>query len=184
MFVCCGADASSSSTSNSVAQERLMTEESRNLSIVMSENGRRSYLFEAPLVRGYTLAKDPYREFEEGIFIVTFGSDSLSTREVELRANYALYYEDRELWEARGDVEVVKSDGRELYSQQLYWNAQTKMIYSNVETTIYDSSTGDVYVGEGFESDEEMINWSFRKLNGRMKMDMTTTERSREVDEN
>ncbi len=179
MFVCCGGGAANSGAGMSDAQrERLMSEESVNLSIVMSENGRRSYIFEAPLVRGYLMAKEPYREFDKGVNITTFSDDSLSVRDVDLRSNYALYYENRRLWEARGDVEVRKSDGKELYSQQLYWNAQTKMIYSNVETTIYDRETGDVYVGEGFESDEEMVNWSFRKLTGRMKMNMPKGEAS------
>ena len=44
------------------------------------------------------------------------------------------------------------------------------MIYSNVETKIVDKESGDVYIGEGFESDESMENWSFRKLKGKMRM--------------
>ncbi len=172
VFVCCGGSEGESSAAQGRSQERLMTEFSENLKIVMSENGRPSYIFEAPLVKGYTLAQEPYREFDDGIVITTFTDDSLSMRDAEMRSNYALYYENRKLWETRGDVEVVKSDGKELYTQQLFWNAQTKRIYSNVETKIMDRSTGDVYEGEGFESDESMEEWSFRKLTGRMKMEV------------
>lgn len=183
MFVYCGGESAITSGSGSVAStERLMTEESRNLKVLMSENGRPSYIFEAPNVRGYTLAKEPYREFDEGIIITTFTNDSLNVRDSQMRSDYALYYENRKIWEARGDVEVRKSDGKELYTQQLFWNAQTKMIYSNVETTIKDSSTGDLYVGEGFESDEAMEQWSFRKLKGRMKMEMPAKEVEEEVE--
>ena len=42
-----------------------------------------------------------------------------------LTANYAIYYENRKLWEAKGNVVVVKSDGKNLYTQQLFWNQQT-----------------------------------------------------------
>ncbi len=149
-----------------------MTESSDNLSVIMSENGRTSYIFSAPKVEGYTLSSEPYREFNKGVEILTFKNDSLSEQDGKLTANYAIYYEDRQLWEAVGDVVVTKADGKELYSQQLFWNAQTKRIYSNVDTKILDRSSGDVYLGEGFESDESMEEWSFRKMKGRMKMNM------------
>ena len=67
-----------------------------------------------------------------------------------LTANYAIYYENRKLWEAKGDVVVVKSDGKTLYTQQLFWNAKTQRIYSNVDTKIVQNEGGNVFQGEGF----------------------------------
>ncbi len=154
-----------------------MTESSDNLTMIMSENGRPSYIFTAKRVEGYNLAKEPYREFPKGVEITTFANDSINSKDATLTANYAIYYEKRKLWEAMGDVVVKKSDGKELYSQQLFWNAHTKLIYSNVDTKILDSETGDVYLGEGFESDEDMKKWSFRKLKGRMKMEVQPRRR-------
>ena len=90
--------------------EALMTEYSEHLSVIMSENGRRSYFFKAPLLEGYTLVKEPYREFRKGIEITTYQDDSLTTVDAVLTANYAIYYENRKLWEAKGDVVVFESD--------------------------------------------------------------------------
>ncbi|MFR7680711.1 MAG: hypothetical protein ACLU18_13125 [Bacteroides thetaiotaomicron] len=78
-----------------------------------------------------------------------------------LTANYAIYYENRKLWEAKGNVVVVKSDGKNLYTQQLFWNQQTKKIYSNVDSKIVQNDGRDVFIGEGFESDEEFKDWRF-----------------------
>ncbi len=165
-------DSAGKNAQSNQSNEYLVTESSRNLLVRMSENGRPSYIFEAPFVQGYTLASEPYRVFPEGVKITTFTNDSLSTTvNGVLTANYATYYEDRQLWEAIGDVHVVKSDGKELFSQQLFWNAVTKRIYSNVDTRIEDHATGDQYDGEGFESNEEMTEWSFRKLKGRMRVE-------------
>lgn len=172
VFLCCGGETASVETKSEFSLERVMTESSDNLTIIMSENGRPSYKFEAPRVEGYNLAKEPYREFVKGVDITTFDKDSLYTVDGTLTANYAIYYEERKLWEAMGDVVVKKSDGKELYSQQLFWNAQTRRIYSNVDTKILDRETGDVYLGEGFESDEDMVEWSFRKMKGRMTMEV------------
>ena len=40
----------------------MMTEYSENLSVVMSQNGRRSYHFKTPLLEGYSLARELYRD--------------------------------------------------------------------------------------------------------------------------
>ena len=164
--------------SDSASEETLMTEYSENLSIVMSQNGRRSYHFVTPLVEGYSLAREPYREFRKGVKITTYQDDSLSTVDAVLTANYAIYYEKRDLWEARGDVVVVKSDGKTLYTQQLFWNAKTKKIYSNVDSKIVQTGGRDVFIGEGFESDEEFKDWRFRRMKGRMEVEVTPTDQT------
>ncbi len=151
------------------SMDAVKTEESENLTIVMSENGRKSYLFTAPLLEGYTLGRDPYREFRKGISITTYQDDSLTTVNTVLVANYAIYYENRKLWEAKGDVVVTKHDGSRLYTQQLFWNSITKRIYSNVDTKLVSDT--DEVIGEGFESDEEMNEPRFRRWKGYMQVD-------------
>lgn len=157
---------------DSSAEETMMTEYSENLSIVNSQNGRRSYHFVTPLLEGYTLAREPYREFRKGIKITTYLDDSLSTVDAVLTANYAINYENRELWEAKGNVVVEKSDGKKLYTQQLFWNARTGKIYSNVDSKIVQNNGRDVFIGEGFESDEEFKDWRFRRMKGRMEVEV------------
>ena len=149
--------------------DAIKTEESENLTIIMSENGRKSYLFKTPLLEGYTLGRDPYREFRKGISITTYQDDSLTTVNAVLVANYAIYYENRKLWEAKGDVVITKHDGKRLYTQQLFWNSITKRIYSNVDTKLVTDT--DEVVGEGFESDEDMNEPRFRRWKGKMQVD-------------
>lgn len=152
--------------------ESLMTEYSEDLSIVSSQNGRRAYHFVTPLLEGYTLAREPYREFPKGVKITTYKNDSLTSVDAVLTANYAIYYINRELWEAKGNVVVEKSDGKTLYTQQLFWNARTGKVYSNVDSKIVQNDGRDVFVGEGFESDEEFKDWRFRRMKGRMEVEM------------
>lgn len=161
--------------------DAIKTEESEDLTIIMSENGRKSYLFKTPLLEGYTLGRDPYREFRKGISITTFQDDSLTTVDVVLVANYAIYYENRKLWEAKGDVVVTKYDGTRLYTQQLFWNSMTKRIYSNVDTKLVTDT--DEIVGEGFESDEEMTQPRFRHWRGRLQVDTDELSSSSEEED-
>ena len=164
LFSCQASAPQTDEPTESQNAENMMTEYSENLSIVMSENGLKSYHFETPLMEGYTLARDPYREFRKGIKITMFEEDSTSNDAATLTANYAIFYETRKLWEAKGDVVVIQTNGRRLYTQQLFWNQSTHRIYSNVDSRIVD---GDEMTDcEGFESDEEMVQWKYRKLKG------------------
>ena len=49
--------------------EALMTEYSEHLTMTNTENGRKSYVFTAPLVEGYSLAKEPYQEFRKPFLV-------------------------------------------------------------------------------------------------------------------
>lgn len=147
----------------------LMSEYSEDMSIVMSQNGRRSYFFETPLLEGYTLGQEPYREFRKGIKITTYQDDSLSQVDLVLTANYAIYYEKRELWEAKGDVVGRKFDGKQLYTQQLFWDARTQKVYSNVDTKLVQGN--NVSVGESFEANEDLSDWRFRYQKSRVEVE-------------
>ena len=149
--------------------DALMTEQSENLTIVVTENGRKSYRFTTPLLEGYMLGRDPYREFRKGISITTFQDDSMQTVNATLEANYAIYYENRKLWEAKGNVRVNKFDGTKLYTQQLFWDSTTKHIYSNVDTKVVTEN--DTHFCEGFDSDEDFVELKFRRWKGKMLME-------------
>lgn len=149
--------------------ENVMTEQSDNLTIVVSENGRKAYRFTTPLLEGYTLGRDPYREFRKGVSITTYQDDSLTTVNATLVSDYAIYYEKRKLWEAKGNVKITKHDGTRLYTQQLFWDSMTKRIYSNVDTKIV--TVNDTHFCEGFESDEDLVELKFRRWKGKMQME-------------
>lgn len=155
-----------------VRNEALMTEYSENMTLLVSENGRRSFHFTTPLLEGYTLAKEPYREFRKGVKITTYQDDSLSTVDAVLTANYAINYENRRLWEAKGNVVVKKTDGRTLYTEQLFWNQLTGRIYSNVDTRLVQKDGADDFMSTGFESDEDFSFYNFREMDGKTQLEM------------
>ena len=165
--------------------ETLMTESSENRTITMMENGKRSYTFTSPLMEGYRLAANPYQEFRRGIEMTTY-TDSLSLPEVTITANYAIYYERQKLWEAKGNVLVIRRDREEgdttvtglteVYTQQLFWNATTNKIYSNVDTKVLQ---GDGWhFGVGFDADDDLKNIHFRRYSSEIEFDMSEPEKS------
>ncbi|MBO7264278.1 MAG: LPS export ABC transporter periplasmic protein LptC [Alistipes sp.] len=165
--------------------ETLMTESSENRTITMMENGKRSYTFTSPLMEGYRLATNPYQEFRRGIEMTTY-TDSLSLPEVTITANYAIYYERQKLWEAKGNVVVIRRDREEgdttvkglteVYTQQLFWNATTKKIYSNVDTKVLQSDGW--HFGVGFDADDDLKNIHFRRYSSEIEFDFSESEQS------
>ena len=168
--------------------ETLMTELSENRTITMTENGERSYTFAAPLIEGYSLAQNPYQEFRRGIKMTTYTSDSLSLVDATITANYAIYYDKQKLWEAKGDVVILKRNRKgsdttvvnltEVYTQQLFWDARTKKIYSNVDTKVLQPDGW--HFGVGFEADEDLKNIHFRKYKSEMEFDFSPVEETEE----
>lgn len=161
--------------------ETLLTESSENRTITMMENGQRSYTFTTPLMEGYSMATNPYQEFRRGIHMTTFTQDSLGLEDANITANYAIYYENQKLWEAKGNVVIIKNNRdkgdttvknhTEIYTQQLFWNATTKKIYSNVDTKILQADGW--HFGVGFDADEDLKNIHFRKYSSEMEFDMS-----------
>lgn len=177
--------------------ETLMTESSENRTISMIEDGRCAYTFYAPLIEGYSMATNPYQEFRRGIRLVTYRQDTIKAIadttfianlvDATITANYAIYYEKQQLWEAKGDVVVIKQEREdgdtivtgttEVYTQQLYWNATIGKIYSNVDTHVV-TADGPQF-GEGFDTDEELKEIHFRKYIGEVAFDFKPANRDK-----
>lgn len=155
-----------------INMQTMITQQSDTLTMVYTKNGVKEYRFWTPLMERYEFARDPYMEFRRGINIITF--DSLGGDNSKMRADYAIFYEKRELWEARGNVVGESADGRKLYTQQLFWDQRIDKVYSNVDCRIVDGE--DEFVGEGFESDGEFKEWVFRESEGRMWIDASQSE--------
>ena len=172
LLIACGADDSA----NDPPADTILSEYSENATIIKSKNGLRSLIFSAPLVEGYTLGTVPYREFREGVHVETFNNsgDTLTVLDVILDADYAIFYENRQLWEARGNVVVQKmNEGRTtLYTQQLFWNIDTKRVYSNVDSKLVENGGRDVAYGDSFESDDRLDFPRWHKGRGMMTVNV------------
>ena len=153
--------------------ESMLTQQSDSLTIIQSSEGHREFVFKTPLMERYELAREPYMEFRRGVEITTY-DDSTGVEESNLVADYAIFFEKRELWEAKGNVVARNAEGQILYTQQLFWNQSTHRVYSNVDSKVVQGQ--DVFIGEGFESDDKFEKWSFRKFTGKLTVDPSVTE--------
>ena len=114
-------------------------------------------------------------EFPQGISVLQYSSypDTLSL----LTANYAINDEEKDIWEARGNVVAknVKSH-EELNTEYLVWDQKKGIIYSDKKVRVI--TPDDIIMGEGFSSDDQFTEWQVEKVTGIISFD------SEEIGEN
>ena len=142
---------------------------SDSLSITYYENGNMEYKFTTPRMERYEFDDEPYMIFNEGVRVETFDADG--TRKSSIVADYAKYLEKKRLWEAKGNVFGYDEKGKELYTEQLFWDEMDDKIYSNVDTKVIDGD--EITQGSGFESDGQLNNVRFVNTKGRIFVDTT-----------
>jgi len=102
-----------------------------------------------------------YLECTEGFEIITYHADK--TKRISLKADYGVSYEDRKIMEAKRNVVITNfSTGEIIETEHLIWNRNKQLIYSNrqIKQTKPD---GSVYIGERFESNEDMTQYTVFK---------------------
>ncbi len=169
----CGEGAKTSETDD----EKLVSRTVRNMETLSSENGGKKQLQRAPLVEEHAFANPAFEEFPLGMEVI--GYDSIGQPSSRVIADHALHWAQRDLWELKGNVLVEGEEGQKLYTQQLFWDRKTQKIYSNVDSKVEEGE--DVFIGEGFEADDDFSRWTFRRLTGTVGVEVGATSDSTAV---
>lgn len=133
-----------------------------NAEIVYTDSARLQLRLKAPEINHYTREAEQSSEFPEGVFAEFFDRDG--NVESSLSAKYAIHYTDKGLWEAREAVEVINREGEVLNTEQLFWDENQKIIYSNSFVKI--TRPNEIIMGEGFDADETFTRWKIKKIQG------------------
>ncbi|MBK8806459.1 MAG: LPS export ABC transporter periplasmic protein LptC [Bacteroidales bacterium] len=125
-------------------------------------------------INRYSNSEEPYVEFNQGLLAVFFSSYPDTTS--YLRGNYAINYENKKMWEVKGNVIAKNKQGEVLNTEFLVWDENKKLIYS--DKTVKITTSEDIIFGEGFESDETFSNWKIRKVTGTIMLKENNNEES------
>jgi LPS export ABC transporter protein LptC len=127
-----------------------------------TDSARLQLRITTPEINYYSTVTENYTEFPQGVFAEFF--DRNEDVESYLKSRYAIYYQDKELWEAKDSVVVVNREGEKLETDQLFWDERKKIIYSNSFVRL--TRPNEEWTGEGFDADETFSSWKIRKLQG------------------
>ena len=138
-------------------QLKLPDQSGKDIEVAYTDSGKLKIKFFAPEMHKYSKAEEPFTEFPQGIRVYFY--DKSEKLESTINAKYAIYYQEKKLWEARNDV-VAKNlkKKEELYTDQMYWDENTQKIYSHDFTKIVNED-GTFYGEEGFDADQNLEKW-------------------------
>jgi LPS export ABC transporter protein LptC len=135
-------------------------EQSFNMHLYYSVGGNIKYEFIFPKVNKYK-TPETYLESPDGFEII--GYDEQHEKDVTLTAKYGVNYEDRKLMEAKNNVVITNFKKNEIIeTEHLVWDMNKHIIYSNSQIK-QTKSDGSVYLGQGFESDENLQKYTILK---------------------
>lgn len=152
---------------NTIANDKKMpTIAGDNVEITYSDSARVESKIVAKVIDSYATAQKPYIEFPKGMSMYFY--DRHQNVIAQIKANYAIFYQDKKVWEARNNVVAINTKGEKLNTEQLFWDEQKKIIYSHKYTRI--TNQDGTFTGQGgFEANEDFTKWTLIGTKGTVK---------------
>lgn len=143
------------------------------LDLIMSDSTKVEIHLTAPLMVEYQIKK-PYKIMPKGVKIDYYdrGTGQFAG---DIIADTGIQREKEKLIEFHGNVLATNAKGETFKSNELFWDQVTKRVYSNkpVQATL---SGGNVMNGNTFESDDKLLNPTFKSSTGIFHVDEKATQ--------
>lgn len=143
------------------------------LDLIMSDSTKVEIHLTAPLMIEYQIKK-PYKIMPKGVKIDYYdrGTGQFAG---DIIADTGIQREKEKLIEFHGNVLATNAKGETFKSNELFWDQVTKRVYSNkpVQATL---SGGNVMNGNSFESDDKLLNPTFKSSTGLFHVDEKATQ--------
>ena len=133
-----------------------------SITTLISDSGITRYRIESPLWLVYDKTTPPFQEFPQGIYLEQFDEDL--TVQASLKADYAYYNEDMQIWILKGNVHALNRKGEQFDTPNLNWNQKTHQVYS--DSVIHITRERSIIEGVGFVSNEEMSKYTILNPTG------------------
>jgi LPS export ABC transporter protein LptC len=134
----------------------------KDMHLLRTDSGKIVVRIEAPVFDRYQ-TDDSYIEFPKGVKVYMY--DEYPHIQSSITANYAKQFEAKKIWEARNNVVAVNFKGEKLNTEQLFWDENKKIIYSEKFTRVI-TPDGVFYGQNGFEADQSFTRWKLLNTSG------------------
>ena len=130
-----------------------------DVSTLISDSGYTKYHVTTPLWQMFEDAEEPFWRFPQGLELEQYDTDMRTHSTVV--CDSAVYYSRKKLWRLDGDVVMVNTQADSFLTQQLFWDQNSRKIYS--DSFIHIVRTDRTIEGYGFESDQSMLYYTVNR---------------------
>ena len=138
-----------------------------SVTTLISDSGITRYRIEAAQWLVFDKTPQPYQEFPKGIYLEQFDED-LTVR-ASLKADYAHYNENDQVWTLQGNVHALNLEGEQFDTPEMLWDQKTHRVYS--DSSIHITREKSIIEGVGFESNEQMTKYTILHPTGVFPVD-------------
>ncbi|MES2622456.1 MAG: LPS export ABC transporter periplasmic protein LptC [Bacteroidota bacterium] len=146
-------------------------EKGEDVEINYSDNGVVRIQASGPVVTRYNSEK-PYLEFSNGIQILFY--NETHAVDSKLTAKYATAIENSKSMTARDSVVVINNKGEILNTDELIWDEDKKIIYSNSFVKI--TTADEIIYGNGMTANENFTDYVIKHITGTIKVKTSELE--------
>ena len=148
---------------DAVIEKEAPFETARNIEMITSDSARVEFVLTAPLLERYKLKKDSsYIEFPEGVSVVFYNKQG--KKHTTITADYAINYESEDRMLAEKNVKIINNNGDVLTGEHLWWDKDSKKIYSDDFVKIVTKD--EVIYGNGLEANEDFSWYKILNIEG------------------
>ncbi len=124
----------------------------RDINTVFTDSGKVQLIMSAPAMETWDNSGSPYTEFRHGMEIEFY--DGHKEPVANVASKYAKFVDKEKLWELDDSVVVVNKSGDKLETEQLFWDQDKELIFT--ERFVKITNEDQTVMGTGFESDPKL----------------------------
>lgn len=141
-------------------------ERTTGVEVIYSDSAKVKAKMLTPLLLHFRITK-PYYEMPKGVKVVSF--DALLKETSTVTSEYAITSNNEKMITLRKNVVATNAKGDVFKSEELIWNQEKKIFYSNKAVSI-TMANGNIFNGTSFESNENFSPWTMIQSTGNFKV--------------
>jgi len=139
----------------------------KNINTVFTDSGKVQLIMSSPVMETWDNLGNSYTEFRRGMKIEFF--DGQKEPVADVVAKYAKYVDKEKLWELNDSVVVVNKSGDKLETEQLFWDQEKELIFT--ERFVKITNENQTVMGTGFESDPKLTRRRIKNVTATIYLD-------------
>lgn len=133
-----------------------------SVSTLISDSGITKYRISTIRWLIFDKSKEPYWFFPKGLRFEKF--DTVFNVDATMWADTAIFYQPRNLWEFRGNVEVSNTQDEHFSTTQFFWDNNQERFYTEKKIRIRQADK--IIEGIGFESNSSLTDYTIKHPTG------------------
>lgn len=149
-------------------KDSLSVELAYKVTITYTDSAELRAKINAPTMKRYVDKENPRLEMPDGVNAIFY--DEMGDTSSQLDAKYAMQYEIDDRIEIRDSVRVLNKNDEEIKTDELIWDKKKRRVTSDKPVRVRIRNE-KIILAEGFESDEDFLNYKFTKVTGIVYLD-------------